>query len=246
MKKVLSYLLTPIFWIYFFLILLVFQPIQWIMYNVLGYHAHKKSVDILNWFLLSAYRIMGTQLTFHNPYALPLERPIILISNHQSMFDIPGLIWNFRKNQPKFVSKKELGAWIPSISYNLKKSGAALIDRSKPDQALKEIARLAQFADENKYSVAIFPEGTRSKTGILKPFALKGFAKFFELMPDALIVPVAIHNSWKLTQYGSFPLSFGESLTWNTLAPIERNKANASEVLSRVEEAIRKDLGQVK
>ncbi len=160
------------------------------------------------------------------------------------MFDIPGLIWYLRDYSPKFVSKKELGIGIPSISYNLKKSGAAIIDRAKPEQALAEIERLGKFAAKNIYSVALFPEGTRSKTGILKPFAVKGFAKFLENMPEAWVVPVAIHNSWRFAQYGNFPISFGEKIIWNVLDPIEQKGRTASELLSLAEKSIRADLGQ--
>jgi 1-acyl-sn-glycerol-3-phosphate acyltransferase len=223
----------------------VFQPIQWICFNLFGYDTHKKSVDILNWFLLSSYRVMGTRLNFENAYSLPSNQPIIFVSNHQSMFDIPGLIWYLHAYNPKFVSKKELSKGIPSISYNLKKSGAALIDRSKPDQALKEIERLGKFANIHNYSVAIFPEGTRSKTGILKPFAVKGFAKFIDCMPQALVVPVSIHNSWKFAQYGGFLISFGESLKWRVLQPLTLDGKKPSEILDLAEKAIREDLGQV-
>jgi 1-acyl-sn-glycerol-3-phosphate acyltransferase len=186
---------------------------------------------------------MGTRLEFNNPFSLPKGVPIIFVSNHQSMFDIPGLIWYLRNYSPKFVSKKELGVGIPSISYNLKKSGAALIDRNKPDQALKEIERLGLFAQKNKYSIALFPEGNRSKTGILKPFKLRGFSKFLECMPQALIVPLAIHSSWKLTRFGYFPISFGENVKWNVLKPISL-QGDASYILDLVEAAIRKDLDQ--
>ena len=245
MKKILAYIYTPLYWIYFVLCLVLFQPIQWITFNVFGYNAHKKVVDILNWFLLSAYRVMGTGLHYINPYNLPKDQSLVFVSNHQSMYDIPGLIWYLRKYNPKFVAKKELGKGIPSISYNLKKSGAAMIDRSKPEQALPEIERLGKFAQSNKYSVALFPEGTRSKTGILKPFALKGFAKFLECMPNALIVPVAIHNSWKFNQHGGFPMNFGEDITWKVLEPFAQNGESASNLLRKAENAIRQDLGQV-
>ena len=47
-----------------------------------------------------------------------------------------------RKWHPKFISKKELGKGIPSVSYNLKYGGSALIDRKDPKQALPEIKKV--------------------------------------------------------------------------------------------------------
>lgn len=187
---------------------------------------------------------MGTGLVFENSYNLPLNHPIVFISNHQSMFDIPGLIWYLHAYNPKFVSKIELSQGIPSISYNLKKSGAALIDRSKPDQALKEIERLGQFAEKNNFSVVIFPEGTRSKNGKLRPFALNGFAKFMESMPNALVVPISIHNSWKFAQYGGFLISFGETIIWRVLTPLKLENTTPSQLLDLAKQSIKKDLGQ--
>ncbi len=244
MKKLLSYLLSPFFWIYFCLILAVFQPIQWVCFTVFGYSTHKRSVDLLNWFLLSSYRIMGTRLVFKNSQDLPKNRPILFVSNHQSMFDIPGLIWYLRDYDPKFVSKKELGKGIPSISYNLNKSGAALIDRNNADQAIREIERLGNFVLKNRYSIVLFPEGNRSPSGHMKAFKLKGFSKFMELIPEVLVVPIAIHNSWKFSQFGFFPMSFGETLRWNVLMPLMNDHKSASELLIEAEKAIKLDLGQ--
>ena len=44
-------------------------------------------------------------------------QPIIVVSNHQNMMDIPPLIWYFRHQHAKFISKKELGRGIPSVSF---------------------------------------------------------------------------------------------------------------------------------
>ena len=52
LKKLLAYPLSVIFYFFFFLTLLVFHPIQWISLKLGGYEAHKKSVDIFNFFLL--------------------------------------------------------------------------------------------------------------------------------------------------------------------------------------------------
>ncbi len=246
MKKILSYLLSPFFYIYFGLILLVFQPVQWICYNVFGYNTHKKAVDFLNFFLLSSYYVMGTRIIFRNTYKLPENRSIIFVSNHQSMFDISGFIWFLRHQNPKFISKRELatGIPIPSISYNLKKSGAALIDRSNPRSALQEIERMGKFLNEHQYSAVLFPEGTRSRDGNLKPFAIRGFLKLMDSVSGALIVPVVIENAWKMTRYGMFPISFGERVSWTVLEPIEPGNRKMDELLRLSEIAIRKQLKQ--
>src|ERR1700744_3931612 len=165
MKKFLGYFLSPIAIIAFLLVLCIVQPVQWICYRFFGYSAHKKAVDILNLCLTSTIYILGNTVKFINDQNLPVGRPMIFLSNHQSLLDIPPLIWHLRKYHAKFISKIELTKGIPSISYNLKYGGGANIDRNDSRQSITEIVKLANRMKENKWSAVIFPEGTRSKDG---------------------------------------------------------------------------------
>jgi 1-acyl-sn-glycerol-3-phosphate acyltransferase len=244
MNKFLGYLFSPIFYISFFLWLIVFQPVQWICYRFFGYQAHKVSVDILNFFLTYSDLFLGSSVTFTNLHTLPADRSIIFVANHQSMYDIPALIWFLRKHHAKFISKIELTKGIPSISFNLKYGGGANIDRKDSKQAVSEIIKLGRRMKAHTWSTLIFPEGTRSKDGNVKTFQVGGIATLLKIVPDALVVPVAIENSWKVVQYGSYPLSFGEKLRWTVLDPIEPSGKNAEEVTLEAENAIRIKLGQ--
>jgi 1-acyl-sn-glycerol-3-phosphate acyltransferase len=245
MNKFFGYIFSPIFYLFFFLTLVIFQPIQWVSYRLFGYKAHKTSVDALNFFLTYCDLFLGSSITFRNDQNLPLNRPIIFVANHQSMYDIPGLIWFLRKYHVKFISKIELTKGIPSISFNLKYGGGANIDRKDSKQAISEIIKLGRRMKENTWSTMIFPEGTRAKDGKLKSFQVGGIATLLKVVPNALIVPVAIENSWKLVQYGSFPLSFGERLRWTVLNPIEPEGRNPEVVTLEAETAIRTKLNQI-
>ncbi|RZK81012.1 MAG: 1-acyl-sn-glycerol-3-phosphate acyltransferase [Pedobacter sp.] len=244
MKKFFGYLFSPIFYIFFFLSLIIFQPIQWVCYKFIGYSAHKRSVDLLNFFLTYCDVFLLSPVIFNNNHILPTDRPIIFVANHQSMYDIPALIWFLRKHHPKFISKIELTKGIPSISFNLKYGGGANIDRKDSKQAISEIIKLGRRMKENTWSTMIFPEGTRAKDGNIKPFQVGGIATLLKVVPNALIVPVAIENSWKLVQYGSYPLSVGERLTWTVLTPIEPSELKPEEAVLQAENAIRTRLGQ--
>ena len=118
--------------------------------------------------------ILWVPVRFENKHSLSKENNYIFVANHQSLFDIPPLILYLRKYSPKFVAKMELGKGIPSISYNLKYGGAALIDRKDPRQALSALASFSKRINSNKWSAVIFPEGTRSRTGKPKKFATNG------------------------------------------------------------------------
>lgn len=92
---------------------------------------------------------------------------------------------------------------------------------------------------DKNWSTVIFPEGTRSKTGVMKPFAVGGIATILKKVPDALIVPIAINNSWKMVQYGSFPLRAFTAMSWEVLEPINPDGRSAEEIVKAAEEAIR-------
>jgi 1-acyl-sn-glycerol-3-phosphate acyltransferase len=244
MNKILGYLLSPFFYFFFSLSLVIFHPIQWICHRWFGYEAHKKSVDYLNFFLQYCQIFLGSSLYFKNEQNLPVGVPKIFIANHQSMYDIPAFFWHLRKHHVKFISKIELTKGIPSISFNLKYGGGANIDRKDTKQAAVEIIKLGRRLKEHNWSAVIFPEGTRAKDGKLKPFKVGGIATLLKAAPDALVIPVAIENSWKLVQYGAFPLSVGEQLRWTVLKPIDTSGKTPEEITREAEEAIHSVLKQ--
>lgn len=244
MKKLLGYILTPIFFLTFGLFLGIFHPIQWVCYKLFGYKAHKSSVDILNFFLTYSQLTLLNSVSFKNNQQLPTDRPIIFVANHQSMYDIPSLIWFLRKHHPKFISKIELTKGIPSISFNLKYGGGANIDRKDTKQSISEIIKLGRRMNEKNWSTVIFAEGTRAKDGQMKPFQVGGIATLLKIVPKAVIVPVAIENSWKIVRFGSYPLGTLLPLKWTVLAPIEREDKPAEELVLKAENAIKQHIGQ--
>jgi 1-acyl-sn-glycerol-3-phosphate acyltransferase len=245
MRKFLGYILSPFTILAFFLLLIIFQPIQWLCYKLGGYSAHKRVVDFLNLCLFRTFNLSGNRVIFINKQNLPLGRPIIFVANHQSLGDIPPLIYYLRKYHAKFISKIELTKGIPSISYNLKYGGGANIDRKDPRQSISELVKLAQRMKENKWSAVIFPEGTRSKDGIVRSFQSAGVATILKKCPEALIVPIAISNSWRMNQYGYYPLSTFERMTWEVLEPIEPAGRTADDVVKEAEERIKAYLHQI-
>ncbi|MFX0555890.1 lysophospholipid acyltransferase family protein [Maribacter sp. CXY002] len=237
MAKILSYPITIIFFIAFGATLVLFHPIQWLGFKIIGYNALKKTVSILNWCLMRCTNILGTTYKFTNPYNLPTDRPLIIVTNHQSMYDIPPIIWYMRKHHPKFVSKKELGKGIPSVSHNLRYGGSVLIDRKDGKSAIMEIGKLGNYIEKHTRSAVIFPEGTRSRDGHPKPFKPMGLKMLLKKAPSALIVPISINNSWKLVRYGKFPMGLGARVTFQVHEPIE-NSGDIDTIIKQTENAV--------
>lgn len=238
MGKIVSYPISIIYYLIFGLILCVFHVIQWICFNVFGYQAHKKSVDYLNLSLVRCTQILGTTYKIENLEFVPKGVPVIIVANHQSMYDVPLIIWFLRRLHPKFISKKELGKGIPSVSYNLRHGGSVLIDRKDPQQALPEIKKVAEYIEKYNRSVVIFPEGTRSKTGEPKKFSENGLKTLYQNAPSAYILPVTINNSWKLVKFGTFPMGLGSKLILTLHQPLKVSDYSFEEILKKTEQAV--------
>lgn len=238
MEKLISYPISVVYYLCFGLTLVIFHPIQWICFNVFGYQAHKKSVDYLNWVLIGCTRILGTRWTFYNRSQVPQNAPIIFVANHQSLFDIIGIIWYLRAHHAKFVSKKELGKGIPSVSYNLRHGGSVLIDRKDPKQALPTIKGLSEYIEKHHRSAVIFPEGTRSKTGAPKPFSENGLKILCKFAPHAYIVPITINNSWKMTKFGAFPMGLGNHLKFIIHEPLAVSAYDFATLFEKTQQAV--------
>lgn len=238
MEKIISYPLSVIYYLLFGLTLAFFHVVQWLCFNLFGYKAHKKSVDMLNLFLVINTYVLGTRYKVTGLEKLPEGQPLIIASNHQSLYDISTICWFMRKIHPKFISKIELGKGIPSISYNLNHGGSVLIDRKDPKQALSTIRKMAEYIETNKRSAVIFPEGTRSKTGKPRPFAENGLKILCKYAPSACVVPVTINNSWKMTKWGYFPVGLGNHIELIIHDPVPVKGKPFTELFTQTEQAV--------
>lgn len=242
MQKIISYPISAIALLIFVLFLLIFHPIQWVCLNLFGYNAHKKSVDYLNGILLAVGALIGSTFSVSGLEKVPKNAPLIFVANHQSLYDIIGLIWFLRKWHPKFVSKIELGKGIPSVSFNLRHGGSVLIDRKNPKQAVPAIANLGKYIEDTRHSAVIFPEGTRSSNGTPKPFATTGLKLLCANAPSACIIPITINNSYKINKYGFFPLGLGNRVTFTIHQPLAVSDFSFEEIMEKTENAIVKSI----
>lgn len=241
MRNAISWLLTPLHLASFMAVLLIFHVAQ-VLALPFGYTAHKRVVDFLNLGVLASLKIIGTRIVLSCEHALPADVPLVIVANHQSMYDIPMLGWVFRNHHPKFVAKVELARGLPSISYNLRHGGSVLIDRSDARSAMRAIQKFGKVVEEHRYAACIFPEGTRARDGVMKEFNLAGLLALVRATPSATIVPVAIDGSWELMRYRMRPIPFGVHVKCTVLAPISQQEKSGKAVVSMVEEKIREAL----
>jgi 1-acyl-sn-glycerol-3-phosphate acyltransferase len=241
MRKAIGWLLTPLHMAAFMAVLLVFHGAQ-VIALAFGYSAHKRVVDYLNLGVLLSLKVIGARIDLDCEHTLPADLPLIVVANHQSMYDIPMLGWMLRRHHPKFVAKTELARGLPSISYNLRHGGSVLIDRSDARAAMRAIKQFGNVVEERRYAACIFPEGTRARDGVMKDFNLAGLLTLIRTTPSAVIVPVAIDGSWELMRYRMRPIPFGVRVRCTVLAPISQDDYPLKEIGRITEHRIREQL----
>jgi 1-acyl-sn-glycerol-3-phosphate acyltransferase len=192
--------------------------------------------------LMALFRISGTRVEIERSASIDPGRGYAVISNHQSMFDIAVIGGSLFTNYPKYVAKRELGRWIPSISLNLRHGGNALIDRKNPRQSVEAISRMARIAQDRDVSVVIFPEGTRSRDGSLRRFKQTGTRTLLQAADRLAVVPAAIDGSWRLLRSNLLPVPFGTTIRIRFGDPIPREPGDAHSVADAAEEWIRSTL----
>lgn len=229
----------------FGILLLVFHPIQWFAYNVLGKKAHRSTVIALNFSITYSLLFLLSRVKFINKHKLPQDAPVIVVANHQSTYDIPPIYWFMRKIYPNFVSKIELGKGIPSVSYNLRKGESVLIDRKDSRQAISTLMSFGKHIEKNKLTAVIFPEGTRSRSNTPKRFRENGLKMLTRTAPSAYVIPVSIHNSWQLVSKGAFPLGIGIKITMEAHKPIAPGSMSFEELMPHLEKTIADALAKV-
>jgi 1-acyl-sn-glycerol-3-phosphate acyltransferase len=238
MRTLRDWLFTVPFLLAFALILLVFDLAQRVA-RLFGRRPHEYVAGALQRALVYSFAICGTRLLVERSPAVRSDAAYLIIGNHQSMFDIPIFGALFFGNFPKYVSKRSLARWIPSISYNLRHGGHALIDRSDGDQAVAAIQALAADVRARGVSAVIFPEGTRGRHGSLGRFRRRGTLALLDAAPDTPVVPVCIDHSWRLLRHNLLPVPFGVTVRVWIGEPIARRAGEDREaLLDDVEAAI--------
>ncbi len=93
---------------------------------------------------------------------IPKNSRFVLIQNHRSMFDPMVTVAFFGKYELGFITKPE-NTHLPVIGPFMHKICCIAIDRENPRNAVKSINAAANNIENDVCSMAIYPEGTRSK-----------------------------------------------------------------------------------
>jgi len=167
----------------------------------------------------------------------------VYMANHQSMFDILALL-GYLPVQFRWLAKMELFQ-IPVFGYSMARVGYISIDRSNRRSAYKSLQEAAQKIAQG-VSVMVFPEGTRSTDGQIKPFKGGGF--HLAVRSGQPIVPVVIFGSHQVMPKGKLRIRRGQIiLSINPPIDTTHYKRNGKEALMEsVRATMKRDLERIK
>ena len=175
-----------------------------------GHFAHG-CARLWSWLILAT---TGVEVTVEGLDRVVPGKTYVFVANHQSIYDIPCLFWSI-PFQLRIIAKESLGNF-PILGPHLKRTGHMLVDRSKPDRS--GIFGWASRLTSNGLSLIVFPEGTRSRTGMMGKF--KGGSIMLAMQAGLPIVPISVIGSRHVMKKGELTTRPGH-VTLIVHAPIE-------------------------
>ncbi len=164
-------------------------------------------------------RAARVRVALENAESIDPDRPQVLVANHVSWFDVLALA-AYIPGPYSFVAKKELEG-IPLFGPAWLACGHISIDRQDRGSAIASLEAAGKRLEEDRPTVILFPEGTRSPTGELRSFKKGAFV--LAIQAGVEVVPAAILGSREVMAKGSWRIRTGRTITvrFGTPIPVE-------------------------
>jgi putative phosphoserine phosphatase/1-acylglycerol-3-phosphate O-acyltransferase len=159
--------------------------------------------------------LAGVHLEVAGEENLWSHRPAVFVFNHQSALDVL-LIANLLRRDITGVVKRE-ASHDPRFAVLGALAGVAYVDRHDHAQAVDALGDVVRRIGDG-ISIAIAPEGTRSRTGAVGPFKTGAF--HMAQQAGVPVVPVVIQGAGRLMPPGSLLVRPG-TVHVAVLAPID-------------------------
>ena len=150
----------------------------------------------------------ATRVELENLERIDPDRPQILVANHVSYFDVLAVM-AYVPGKLRFVAKKEL-ADVPVFGPAWRACGHVSIDRQNAESAHRSLDLVRRRIEEERPTVVLFPEGTRSASGELRPFKKGAFV--LAIQTGAEVVPAALFGTREIMRKGSWMIRTGRTI----------------------------------
>ena len=153
-------------------------------------------------------RSVNVRVEVENVERIVVGRPQILVANHVSYFDVLALL-GYLPGKYRFVGKAELTR-VPLFGPAWMACGHISIDRQDKTKAMASLALARRRLVEDRPTVVLFAEGTRSVTGELRAFKKGAFV--LAIQTGTEVVPAAILGAREIMRKGSPVIHRGRTI----------------------------------
>ena len=132
---------------------------------------------------------------------IPARAGVLVIMNHQSLLDIPLVVKSFGEGYPRIVTRRRYGRGIPVISHMIRLYQYPVVDPQATGKG--DLHGLVEAASNGDTPLAIFPEGTRTRTGELGPWKRAGLRILLRARSWQVYV-MAVDGVWHARTFADF------------------------------------------
>ena len=118
--------------------------------------------------------LLGMKVEVQGMEKLPASGRFLLVCNHLSLLDVVVLVWKLRGRELTFITKQE-NMRLFIAGKMMHKIQCLPLNRENDREGLKTVLKAIAVVKENRGSMGLFPEGTRSLDGKLHEFRSGGF-----------------------------------------------------------------------
>nr|XP_060466348.1 1-acyl-sn-glycerol-3-phosphate acyltransferase beta isoform X3 [Panthera onca] len=129
--------------------------------------------SIISWFVRTFKYMFGLRFDIKGRQKLEVDHPCVIISNHQSILDMMGLMEALPKRCVQ-IAKREL-LFTGPVGLIMYLGGVFFINRQRSRTAMTVMADVGERMVRENLKVWVYPEGTRNDNGDLLPFKKGAF-----------------------------------------------------------------------
>jgi 1-acyl-sn-glycerol-3-phosphate acyltransferase len=161
-------------------------------------------MKIMAWVVTRPVSLVGGCVIPRPPRIVPTRPGVLVLMNHQSLFDIPLVIQAVDGGYPRIVTRARYSRFIPLISHMVKLYQYPVVDPSanaaRLAAALDELERVAKTTD---VPLVVFPEGTRTRNGEIGRFKKGALSRILGARPWTVYVFLA-DGFWRAAKFKDF------------------------------------------
>ena len=159
--------------------------------------------------VLNPFRTVGGASIPRPDRIVPSRAGVLVVMNHQSLLDIPLVVQTVDQGYPRIVTRARYRRFVPLISHLVRLYQYPTVDPTANAAVLREtLDEIGRAGRESDVPIAVFPEGTRTRSGKIGRFKRGGLSRLLSERPWTVYVYV-VDGFWKYATFKDLVLRMG-------------------------------------